>query len=395
MELRDRPHDRDLRLALRKDVKNPFAPESDEVEVAKKEAESKPESKPDSKPADGEKKDEKKPLVVELEGLAQRVVRVPVDADNLRSLTANKEHLFYVRSGGFYYGRESTSPSRLDVFSLKDRKVSTLVDDMGGYELCRDGSKLIVFEGGGVARYDAGAKAKDSRKQIATDGLYADRDPRAEWTTIYKEVWRRYRDLFYAANMHGYDWKALGERYAQWLPHVAHRSDLNYVLGELIAELNVGHAYVEGGDYEVPPRPRVALLGCTFALDAAAGRYKIAEIFAGQNEEETYRSPLTELGVDAKVGDYVLAIDGAPLRAPDNPYRLLRYRADRPVELSLSANADGSAPARWLCGRSRPRRTSATSRGSSRTATSSRSSRTAASATSTSRTCPKTACASS
>ena len=342
-------------LALRKDVKHPFAPESDEVEITKAEGAASKPGDATSKPGDDAKKDGAadtkpadkpagpKPIVIEWDGLAQRVVRVPIDADNINNLTANKDHLFYVRSGAFYYGRDSYAPSRLEAFSLKDRKATTLSDDMGGYELSHDGSKLLVGEGGNLNRYDATAKGRDSKKAVPTGDLTADRDPRAEWKTIYYEVWRRYRDLFYVENMHGYDWKALGARYAEWLPHVAHRSDLNYLMGELIAELNVGHAYVEGGDYNVPPRPRVALLGCEFALDAAAGRYKIAKIFQGQNEEETYRSPLTEVGVDVRAGDYLLAIDGVALKAPDNPYRLLRHKADRAIELLVSANADGSA----------------------------------------------------
>ena len=136
--------------------------------------------------------------------------------------------------------------------------------------------------------------------------------------------------------MHGYDWKALGERYRALLPHVAHRSDLNYVLGEMVAELSVGHAYIEGGDYEIPPRPKLALPGARFELDLKAGRYRIARIFAGQNEEEQYRSPLTETGVDAKLGDYVLEIDGVALAADDDPYRLLRHKTD-PVTLTLNA----------------------------------------------------------
>jgi tricorn protease len=94
---------------------------------------------------------------------------------------------------------------------------------------------------------------------------------------------------------------------------------------------------VEGGDFEVPARPRVALPGARFALDKATGKYRIAKILAGQNEEPNYRAPLTEIGVDAKVGDYVLAIDGEELRADEDPYRLLRNKADRPVELTVNA----------------------------------------------------------
>jgi tricorn protease len=117
---------------------------------------------------------------------------------------------------------------------------------------------------------------------------------------------------------------------------VRHRSDLNYLIGEMIAELNNSHSYVAGGDFDLPERPKVALPGARFRLDAEAKRYRIAKIFQGQNEEEAYRSPLTEIGVDARVGDYVLAIDGEELTAGDNPYRLLRHKADRPVTLTLN-----------------------------------------------------------
>jgi len=111
---------------------------------------------------------------------------------------------------------------------------------------------------------------------------------------------------------------------------------LNYVLGEMVAELSIGHAYIEGGDWEIPKRPQVALMGAQLALDAAAGRYKISKIYKGQNEEELYRSPLTEVGVNAKEGDYILAIDGKELKATDNPYQFLVNKANRPVQLTLN-----------------------------------------------------------
>jgi len=109
------------------------------------------------------------------------------------------------------------------------------------------------------------------------------------------------------------------------------------VIGEMIAELNISHAYVAGGDYQLPDRPKVALPGARFALDDKAGRYKIAKIFRGQNDEDIYRSPLTEVGVDVKEGEYVLAIDGEELVAKDNPYRLLRHKADRPVRMTVNS----------------------------------------------------------
>jgi len=136
--------------------------------------------------------------------------------------------------------------------------------------------------------------------------------------------------------MHGYDWLALRNQYQPLVKYVAHRSDLNYVLGEMVAELNVGHAYIEGGDYQIPERAKVGLPGARFELDAKADRYRVARILEGDNEEERYRSPLTEIGVDVKSGEYVLAIDGEELRGSDNPYRLLRHKSD-PVTLTVNS----------------------------------------------------------
>jgi tricorn protease len=137
--------------------------------------------------------------------------------------------------------------------------------------------------------------------------------------------------------MHGYDWVAIREQYRPQLEHVAHRSDLNYVLSEMVSELNAGHTYIVGGDFEIPDRAPVGLPGALFEVDAEAGLFRIASIYRGHNEETKYRSPLTEVGVDANVGDYVLAIDGIELKGSDNPYRLLQHRTD-PVTLTLNGS---------------------------------------------------------
>lgn len=322
-------------LALRKDVADPFAPESDEVTIEKPgEAvrAKKPEKTKEPEKTEGEKK---QPIRIDFDGLAERVSRVPVEAENISGLSANKGHLLYVTRGAPFYGRQSYEKTKLNIFSMEDRKSSVLVDDISEYALSADGSKVLVRQRNNYNLYDAKPKAKD-KKTVSTKGLQVDRIPAQEWAEIFEEVWRRYRDFFYVKNMHGYDWKAIGDQYRPLVKHVAHRSDLNYVLGEMIAELNVGHAYIQGGDYEIPERPKVGLPGARFELDQEAGRYRIAKIFVGQNEEEKYRSPLTEVGVQVNVGDYVLAIDGEELRADDNPYRLLRYKTD-PVKLTVNS----------------------------------------------------------
>ena len=224
----------------------------------------------------------------------------------------------------------------MKIYSLKDRKETTLTEDVRGYVLSDDGSKILVAQGPGFNIYDATPQGDRTKKAVATNNLYVDRVPVEEWNQIFNEVWRRYRDWFYVSNMHGYDWVALREQYKPLLKYVAHRSDLNYVISEMISELTVQHAYIDGGDFQVPPRPRSGLPGARFEVDKGSGRYRIAAIFDGENEEEIYRSPLREVGVNASVGDYVLAIDGEELKGTDDVYRLLRNKADNPVSLTLN-----------------------------------------------------------
>ena len=322
-------------MALRADVANPFAPESDEVTVEKTVARG-PGSgdRKDGNAKDEEKKDETKAVKIDFDGLTERVAAVPVEADNITGLVATKEYLLYSTAGAPFYGRESYEKGALRIFDMKERKASELAEDVHGWAVSADGSKVLLRQGHAYKLYDAKPKAKDA-KTVSTAEMFVDRVPSQEFAEMFNEAWRKYRDFFYVRNMHGYDWKAIGDRYRALLPYVGHRSDLNYVLGEMVAELNIGHTYIQGGDFALPERHKVALPGARFALDEKAGRYRIARIFAGENEEARYRAPLTEIGVDARVGDYVLAIDGANLAATDNPYRLLRDKTD-PVTLTLN-----------------------------------------------------------
>ncbi len=315
-------------MALRKDVGHPFPPESDEVTIEKKE-EKKEEKKPESK--------EPKPLNIDFDGIGGRVARVPLPPANYNAVVALKGHLLYSKSGSFFYGREPEAQPSLAIYSLKDRKEAVLADNVQGWATSFDGSKVMVRQAGAFQLMPLTMTGATAKKPVPTAGLTVDRVPSQEYTQMFNEVWRRFRDFFYVSNMHGYDWDALRRQYSPQLEYVAHRSDLNYIIAEMISELNVGHAYIAGGDWNIPPRPRVALPGARFALDEASGRYKIAKIFQGHNEEPAYRSPLTEVGVNVNVGDYVLAIDGEDLTATTNPYRLLRGKADRQVRFTVNA----------------------------------------------------------
>ena len=211
------------------------------------------------------------------------------------------------------------------------------MSDVRRYAVSQNRQHLLVQTSSGLSSVALKKGAdKVKPKALPTKGLVARIVPTEEWMTIFDQVWRRFRDYFYVANMHGFDWAAIRDRYRPIAQKVRHREELNDVLGQMVAELEVSHAYVSGGDLGLPKRPGVALLGARFALDPKSKRYRIAHVFEGHNEESTYRSPLTEVGVGARVGDYVLEINGQPLRAGDNPYRLLRGALKEPVELLLN-----------------------------------------------------------
>jgi len=334
-------------LALRKDVKHPFPPESDEVTITKDDAAKDKDTAKDkeaSKDKDQAKKPEKeapKELTIDFDGLGSRVARVPVDASNYSGLAVKDGYLLYTTAAPFYYGREADTKPALKIYSLKDRKETVLLEEATGFWMSHDGSKVLVRQQQpnqppSWQVMDATATGASSKKTVSTAGLMVDRVPAEEWPEIFNEVWRRYRDFFYVPNMHGYDWEAVREQYRPWLPYVADRSDLNYVISEMISELTVQHAYITGGDMPLPPRPRVALPGARFELDKVSNRYKISKIFQGQNEEEIYRAPLTEIGVNINLGDYVLAINGRELTGQDDVYQFLRNAADNPVQLLVN-----------------------------------------------------------
>ncbi len=310
-------------LALRKDVPHPFPPRSDEVTLASEE--------------DGKKgkKDKDGPVKIDFAGLGERLARVPVAADNYTSLSAVRGGLLLLRDASRYYGRASERTAEIVGFSLADRQLLPVSAGVQGFALSPDKTKILLRVAGNYQMRDA-RPGGNGLQGISTADLVVERVPAEEWRQIFDETWRRFRDFFYDPDMHGYDWEALGEQYRPLLEHVAHRSDLTYVLTEMIAELEVSHAYVAGGDYEVPKRPRPGLLGARFALHQRSGRYRISEILPGHNEEKAYRSPLTEIGVDASVGDYVLEINGEELLGDDNPFRLLRHAGTNLVELTLN-----------------------------------------------------------
>jgi tricorn protease len=174
-------------------------------------------------------------------------------------------------------------------------------------------------------------------------------DPVKEWQQIYDEGWRIFRDWFYASNMHGMDWQKLKNKYGVLLPYVSHRFDLDYIFGELVSELNVGHAYVNYGDFKKVNRMDTGLLGTELKADEKAGRYKIVKIYKGENWNERTRSPLTEQGVNVNEGDYIIRLNGNEVFTKDNPYQFLENTAGKKITITINSTpSDNGARTSWI-----------------------------------------------
>jgi tricorn protease len=179
-------------------------------------------------------------------------------------------------------------------------------------------------------------------KPLRTTELGTVVDPRAEWRQMFKEVWKTYRDYFYDPHMHGLDWDGLRTQYASVLEDAVTRWDVNFVIGELIGEINASHTYVGGGDVQSPQRLQTGLLGIDWEL--GDGAYRIKRIVRGAQWDAEARSPLAEPGIDVSEGDYILAVDGKPLDISRDPFAAFEGKANQTVALTIndSAAVEGS-----------------------------------------------------
>lgn len=278
------------------------------------------------KAATSTNKTEKVTVVVDAEGLSQRIGVLPPGPSNYGDLTSVGDKLFYLKKG------------KLFVLEIEKEK-ETEIGEVAGYRISADQKKMLVRVGGDLAIVDLPSGKLDiADKKLGLADLNVTLDRGAEWSQIYAECWRQMRDFFYDPNLHGVDWAAMRRRYEPLLPHVRHRADLTYVIGELIGELNAGHAYVGGGDYPKPERIPLGLLGADIERDPS-GYYRVRRILRGQNWDAKYRSPLTEIGVNVREGDLILAINGRSTRDMADLYAALVGQAGKQVRLRVNSEA--------------------------------------------------------
>jgi tricorn protease len=320
-------------VTLAKDTKSPLAPRSDEVKI-KEEAAADAKAKTEAAKTDAAPKAagaEANATKVDLDGIISRIAAVPTTPANYRGLRSVGNRLYYGRGSA----REAAA---LYVYDF-DKEAETQLGSGTGYEISFDGKKMLLSSGGRYAIIDTPTQKFELRDYLDLGDLKVTVDRHAEWKQIFDESWRQMRDFFYAPNMHGLDWPAVRAKYGQLVPFVNHRADLTYVIGEMIGELNAGHTYVGGGDLPKLDRISMGMLGARVERDPATKFFKIVKILKGQNWDPNLRSPLTDIGVKATEGDYIVAVDGRSTAELSDIWEALSGKANKQVTLRVNAAA--------------------------------------------------------
>jgi len=321
-------------VTLQKNTPSPFEPKNDEVKVRKEEKTAS--SKKEKKSSAEESKSENNNVFIDFDGINNRVVKLPVKAGNYWNLSPVGNDVYYI------FNSSGNEGPKFKMFDLKN-KLEKDLGDVSSFIVSADHKKMLAKVKDKYLVIDLPKSPVKPKKFVDLSNMKIMVNFEQEWTQIYTESWRQMRDFFYAPNMHGLDWPKIRDKYAVLLPYVKNRNDLNYIIGEMVGEISIGHSYVNGGDKPKPKRIPTGLLGAKITKDKS-GYFVIDEILPGENWTKKVRSPLTEVGVDVKEGDFIIAIDGISTKNSDDIYKMLVGKAGKQVILTVnsSPSADGA-----------------------------------------------------
>jgi tricorn protease len=372
-------------VVLRKDLKSPLAPQSDDEKVAsdktagaddecKPAGEGKPgaegvdKSKAGDKGADAKadakdaKKDAKeaeaKEVKIDFENIGQRILALPIPTRNYDQMVAGKTHALYLLEGPVVFDGRGGGRI-LHKFDVCTRKTDKILDNVGGFVLSSNGERALYEQlpppnpmGGGdgegphgtwvIKPVDAIGKPGEAGKPDGTlhvENIKVYSDPRTEWQQMFRDMVRIERDWFYDPNMHGADLKALAAQYQPYVDNVMDRSDLNYIFADMLGEITAQHVYIYGGDRPDVKHVSVGLLGADYTIEN--NRYRFAKVYFGENWNPDLRAPLTEPGVNVRQGEYLLAVDGREVNGTDEIYSFFLERAGKAVQLKVGPDPTG------------------------------------------------------
>ena len=364
MSTQDRPVRSGLyAFVLAADGNTPLPPESDEEEAKKddekdgakdaagskdgaKDKSSKgDDAKGSSKKDDGKDAKKTEPTKIDLEGLAGRMVALPIAEKNYGNLrVAADGSLFYLdqtQAGASREapGSEGDAVHILKKFDFKERKEETWLEEVASFEVGSGGKKLLIRgpkQGWSVVETEK--KPTGRGDAVSTANMKTKADPKAEWAHIFHDAWRMEKEYFYAQNMHGLDWRAVEKKYEPLVQHLGRREDLNALIIDMIAELQVGHNRISGGDLYRPDTAPIGLLGADYEI--AGGRYRIRRLLKGAPWNPFDSAPLAVPGLRLKEGDYILAVDGRELSGDDNIFSFFEGTVGKQVRLTVGSGTD-------------------------------------------------------
>lgn len=317
-------------VTLSKNTKSPFEPVNDEVKIEEKQVNEKSPKEKETK------KEKEKPLPidlkVDLDNIIQRIAVLPIEAASYWNISVVDNIVYYQKNS-------SDGKTYLMGYDLKELKETNL-GEVNSYQISADNKKMFARIPGKSGVIDLPKVKVEIKDQLDLSNMKVFVDLKAEWKQIFNESWRQMLYFFYDANMHGVDWKAIYNKYEPFVDYVNNRNDLNYIIGEMIGELNVGHAYVGGGDKKEPQKINLGLLGARISKDAS-GYYRIDKILKGENWNPELRSPLTDIGVNVKEGDFIIEINGKSVKDVTDIYELLINTADKQTEITVNSVPSG------------------------------------------------------
>jgi tricorn protease len=365
---------------LSKDEKSPLAPESDEekpkeekkagddkekskesgkekAKAAKSEKGSdkdkdddknKDKEKDKEKDKDKDKKDEPVVVKIDLEGIGQRILSLPIASKNYVNMVSGKSGFLFLSEAPLVVTEEDQPNvnQTIQKFDLSKRKVDKFLEEVNDYTISFDGEKILYRKGDqwSTVSADEGPSGgppgppKPGLGPLKLDGWQVYVEPRPMWKQIYNETWRIERDFFYDPQYHGLDLDKVKKKYAPYLDGIASREELTYLFEECLGEMTVGHMFVGGGEAPEPKKVKGGLLGADYTLEN--GRYRIAKVYDGENWNPGMQAPLTQPGVNVKDGEYIIAVNGRPLHSSDTIYSFFEETAGKQVVLRVGPNSD-------------------------------------------------------
>lgn len=310
-------------ISLRRDIPSILYPKNDTVLVKTDDA--------------GKKKDSVKKATpsseIDFEGMQARMQILPPATGNYGYLAAAKGKLIYQKLPNT--GSPADARPVLKYYDLDKREEKTILENLNNFWMSANGSRILVQRAGAYVVIKPEENQK-FEKTVRLNEMEMMVDPRAEWKELFTDAWRLERDYFYDPNMHGVNWNTVKERYSKMLEGALTREEVDFIIGEMIGELNASHTYHGGGDMERTNTKAVGYLGVDWQADG--NFYKIKRILRGPSWDAQTRSSIDQPGIDIPEGSYILAVNGMPITTEYEPHAFFQGLDNKTVELTYNSS---------------------------------------------------------